>query len=171
MKGATQRVAGSSVKNRACKQAKEWCIPFIVFDDVAAKNFREALRHMDVCREADCLALQEKVKAAMAVKLSWLKERGLLLGCSYARTGCLGSYAGELTSADFYEVIRHLSACEESLCVQLRRALLLAIRKTLGAHRGFHGVRQPAGANVSPADKGTRGRSRYVLWSRRRHQS
>jgi hypothetical protein len=114
-----------------CEEARHGCTPAFVFSIQGQVHFRSALKHLTGCHKQSCRKLRGRVMEGMRLKLVWLLEQEILLGCIHIQPLLYGSRRITLRHQEFPIIARHLAQCPKESCAQLRRALLLKVRDTV----------------------------------------
>lgn len=118
----------------SCKQAREGCAPTYVFSISGQVSFRQTLFHLLSCTNPDCRLLKRSVIASITHKLSWLFQEDTLLGCIHIQPYLYGQETITFHHSNFPLVSSHLAQCPRQSCAQLRRSLLLSIRRDCKAY-------------------------------------
>jgi len=112
----------------SCEEARHGCLPAFVFSVPGQVFFRTSLNHLTGCQKQCCRQLRSHVIDGMLIKLNWLMQEQIFLGCIHVQASLYGAKKITMTRSQFPQVAQHLAKCPKDSCAQLRRAVLLNIR-------------------------------------------
>jgi hypothetical protein len=137
--GTVNILAPGAMKTRevcSCEQSERWLTPAFVFSVPGQIRFKQALYHLLTCEHKKCHGIKYQAYKSIRQKLAWLMEEEAYLGCLHIQPLLYGAQRVVLRKKEYDGAARHLVNCPKDRCAQLRRALLLSIRRDRRAVQG-----------------------------------